>query len=341
VASKRITIDDVAKLANVHKGTVSRALNISTESQVNPATVKRVKRAARQIGYVPNAVARSLRTNLSMSIGVILPDLTNPFFPPIVRGIENYLRPRGYTTLLANTDGHDSIEVAAFDSLLERRVDGFVLATGRHGEQEFLRQAFERNVFVVMLNREAGDVPYPLVTGNDSSGVVAAVNHLVELGHRDLLHLAGPFNLSTSNVRADAFTAACASHKGVRGTVLEATALTVVAGQDSMDDVISKRARSVTAVVAGNDLLALGVLRSLRAHGLSCPDDVSVVGFNDMPFAEDISPPLTTVRVPVVEMGTESARLLLQNIEAGSQKPVTLSLPVSLIVRSSTGPAKR
>jgi LacI family transcriptional regulator len=341
VASKRITIDDVAKLANVHKGTVSRALNISTESQVNPDTVKRVKRAARQIGYVPNAVARSLRTNLSMSIGVILPDLTNPIFPPIVRGIENYLQPRGYTTLLANTDGHDSIEVAAFDSLLERRVDGFVLATGRHGEQEFLRQAFERNVFVVMLNREAGDVPYPLVTGNDSSGVVAAVNHLVELGHRDLLHLAGPFNLSTSNVRADAFTAACAAHKGVRGTVLEATALTVGAGQDSMDDVISKRARSVTAVVAGNDLLAVGVLRSLRAHGLSCPDDVSVVGFNDMPFAEDIWPPLTTVRVPVMEMGTESARLLLQNIEAGSQKPVTLSLPVSLIVRSSTGPAKR
>lgn len=341
MAGKRITIDDVAKLANVHKGTVSRALNISTESQVNPDTVKRVKRAARQIGYVPNAVARSLRTNLSMSIGVIIPDLTNPFFPPIVRSIENYLQPRGYTTLLANTDGHDSIEVSAFESLLERRVDGFVLATGRHGEQEFLRQAFERNVLVVMLNREAGDVPYPLVTGNDSSGVIAAVNHLVELGHRDLLHLAGPFNLSTSNVRADAFVAACAAHKGVRGTVLEATALTVVAGQDSMDEVISKRARGVTAVVAGNDLLALGVLRSLRAHGLSCPEDVSVVGFNDMPFAEDISPPLTTVRVPVMEMGTELARMLLQNIEAGSQKPVTLSLPVSLIVRSSTGPAKR
>src|SRR5690554_6934117 len=126
MASKRITIDDVAKLANVHKGTVSRALNTSTEGQVNPDTVKRVKRAARQIGYVPNAVARSLRTNLSMSIGVIIPDLTNPFFPPIVRSIENYLQPRGYTTLLANTDGHDSIEVSAFESLLERRVDGFV-----------------------------------------------------------------------------------------------------------------------------------------------------------------------------------------------------------------------
>ena len=339
--TRRTTIDDVAKLAGVHKGTVSRALNARTEHQVNPETVKRVKRAARQLSYVPNVMARSLRTSLSMTIGVIIPDLTNPFFPPIIRGIENYLQPRGYTALLANTDGHDAVEIAAFESLMERRVDGFILATGRHGEQEMLRQAYESNVLAVMLNRGAGSVPYPLVTGNDSSGIAAAVNHLVELGHRDLLHLAGPLNLSTSVVRADAFTAACAARKGVRGRVIEAAALSVAAGQHSMDDVVSTRASRPTAVVAGNDLLALGVLRSLRTHGLRCPEDISVVGFNDMPFAEDFSPPLTTVSVPVLEMGTESARLLLQNIEAGSQEPVTLILPVSLIVRSSTGPVKR
>ena len=337
---RRTTIEDVAKLASVHKGTVSRALNAHTERQVNPETVKRVKRAARQLGYVPNVMARSLRTSLSMTIGVIIPDLTNPFFPPIIKGIENYLQPRGYTALLANTEGHYAIEIAAFESLMERRVDGFILATGRHGEQEILRHAYENNVLAVMLNRGAGSVPYPLVTGNDSSGIVAAVNHLVELGHRHLLHLAGPLTLSTSVVRVDAFTAACAAKKGVRGRVIEAAALSVAAGQHSMDDVVSTRAGGPTAVVAGNDLLALGVLRSLRTHGLRCPEDISVVGFNDMPFAEDFSPPLTTVSVPVLEMGTESARMLLQNIEAGSQKPVTLILPVSLIVRSSTGPAK-
>ncbi|MCU1546990.1 MAG: hypothetical protein JWP30_2090 [Homoserinimonas sp.] len=339
---KRTTIDDVAKLANVHKGTVSRALNSRTESQVSQETVKRVKRAAHQLGYVPNVMARSLRTSLSMTVGVIIPDLTNPFFPPIIRGIENYLQPRGYTALLANTDGHDAIEVAAFESLMERSVDGFILATGRHGDQEILKQAYERNVFAVMVNRGAGSIPYPLVTGNDSSGIAAAVNHLVELGHRDVLHLAGPFNLSTSQVRADAFTAACAAKKGVRGRVIEAGALSVAAGQSAMDAVISRQAGSgPTAVVAGNDLLALGVLRSLRTHGLNCPDDMSVVGFNDMPFAEDFSPPLTTVRVPLSEMGAESARMLLQNIQTGSQEAVTLIQPVSLIVRSSTGPAKR
>jgi LacI family transcriptional regulator len=339
--AKRTTIDDVAKLAMVHKATVSRALNVQTQHQVNQETIKRIKRAASELGYVPNVMARGLRTSLSMTVGVIIPDLTNPLFPPIIRGIENYLQPRGYTALLANTDGHDSIEIAAFESLIERRVDGFILATGRHGEQPLLAQAYENNVLAVMVNRESGSVPYPLVTGNDSSGIAAAVSHLVELGHRDILHMAGPLNLSTSLVRSESFTAACEPRKSVRGRVMEAGALSVEAGQRSMDLVLSAKAGRPTAVVAGNDLLALGVLRSLRAHGLRCPEDMSLVGFNDMPFAEDFSPPLTTVRVPMLEMGTESARLLLRNIEAGTQEPVTMMLPVSLIIRSSTGPVSR
>jgi len=337
--ARRTTIEDVARLANVHKATVSRALNAQTQHQVSVETVKRIKRAARQLGYVPNVMARGLRTNLSMTVGVVIPDLTNPFFPPIIRGIENYLQPRGYTALLANTDGHDAVEKAALESLLERRVDGLIVATGRHGEQPVLAQAYESGVRAVMLNRDAGGLPYPLVTGNDSSGVAAAVAHLVELGHRDILHIAGPLNLSTSTVRSTAFTAACRGHRGVRGRVVEAGALSVEAGQRSVDAVLSEKGMRATAIVASNDLIALGALRSLRAHGLRCPEDVSLVGFNDITFAEDFSPPLTTVRVPVLDMGTEAARLLLQSIESGSQEPVTVTLPVSLIVRSSTGPA--
>jgi LacI family transcriptional regulator len=337
--TKRTTIDDVAKLANVHKATVSRALNTLTEHQVSAETAKRVKRAARQLGYVPNVMARGLRTSLSMTIGVIIPDLTNPFFPPIIRGIENYLQPRGYTALLANTDGDDAIEVASFESLLERRVDGFILATGRHGDQSVVAQAYEANVLAVMLNRDAGSIPYPLVTGDDASGIGAAVDHLVELGHRDILHIAGPLNLSTSIVRSDAFTASCGAIRGVRGRVVEAESLSIEAGQKSMNDVLSG-GTGPTAVIGGNDLLALGALRSMKSHGLRCPEDVSVIGFNDMIFAEDFAPPLTTVRVPTFDMGAEAARLLLRNIQAGAQEPVRITLPVSLIVRSSTGPAR-
>lgn len=335
--SKRVTIAEVANLAGVHKATVSRALNSQTEHQVNAATVKRVQRAAKQIGYIPNIMARGLRTSLSMTVGVIIPDLTNPLFPPIIRGIEDYLSPRGYTALVANTDGRDALESAAFASLQERRVDGFILATGRE-QHPFLADAFDREIRAVMVNRGTADVPYPLVTGDDASGIAAAVHHLVELGHRNILHVAGPQNFTTSLVRRNAFTMSAGSHAGVQHSVVSASALNIDAGRASMDNLLSAGTARPTAVIAGNDLLALGVIRSLRAHGLSCPSDVSVIGFNDMPFAEDFYPPLTTVRVPHIELGAESARLLLEGIAAGAQSPVTVTLPVSLIVRGSTQP---
>ncbi|MBO9578237.1 MAG: LacI family DNA-binding transcriptional regulator, partial [Microbacteriaceae bacterium] len=283
---RRATIDDVARLANVHKATVSRALNSATRHQVSAATVERIEQAAAELGYVANAMARGLRTSSSMTIGVVIPDLTNPFFPPIVRGIENFLQPRGYTVLLANTDSSEEIERAALESLLGRRVDGLIVASGDQEHQNALAEAYAAGVKAVMVNRDGGAVPYPLVTGNDASGVAAAVAHLVELGHRELLHIAGPPELSTSAVRAGAFLEACRASKVPAAQVIETRALTVEAGQNAMDRILRAGPRP-TAVVAGNDLIALGVLRSLRVHGLSCPGDVSVVGFNDITFAED------------------------------------------------------
>lgn len=330
-----MTIADVAELAGVHKATVSRALNKLTEHQVKPSTAKRVQRAAQQLGYRPNMVARGLRTSLSMTVGVILPDLTNPLFPPIVRGIESRLAPRGYTALIVNTDGDDELESAAFESLLERRVDGFIIATGQT-DHALLEGTARRDVKAVMLNRGALGGEYPLVTGDDAAGVAAAVDHLVELGHRDIVHVAGPSNFTTSIVRAEAFSAAAARHDGVRYALSSAPALSIRAGEAGMVDLIRQRRELPTAIVAGNDLLAVGILRSLRDHGLSCPGDVSVVGFNDMPFAQDLNPPLTTVRVPHTEMGTEAARLLLDSIDADTMNPVTVTLPVSLVVREST-----
>ncbi len=181
---RRATIDDVARLVGVHKATVSRALNAETRHQVTAATIERVERAAEQLGYVPNAIARGLRTNSSMTIGVVIPDLMNPFFPPIVRGIENYLQPRGYTVLLANTDSSEAIERAALASFLSRRVDGLIVASGHQQHQSALAAAYAAGVKAVMVNRDGGSVPYPVVMGNDASGIAATIAHLVELGHR-------------------------------------------------------------------------------------------------------------------------------------------------------------
>ncbi len=336
---RRTTIDDVARLARVHKATVSRALNAETRHQVSAATVERVELAASELGYLPNAMARGLRTSSSMTIGVVIPDLTNPFFPPIVRGIEHYLQPRGYTVLLTNTDSSEAIERAALASLLGHRVDGLIIASGDQQHQTALQEAYAAGVKAVMVNRDGGSVPYPLVTGNDASGIAAAVAHLVELGHRELLHVAGPPEISPSATRAEAFLAACRPIRGVHGEVVEADALKVEGGQRAMGRVLTERRRRPSAVIAGNDLIALGVLRSLRDHGLSCPGDVSVVGFNDITFAEDFWPPLTTVHVPTHEMGAEAARILLEAIASGVQGRETVRLPVSLIVRGSTGPA--
>lgn len=334
--NKRVTIADVAAKAGVHKATVSRALNEATRDQVNVETLRRVQKAAKSLGYVPNAMARSLRTSQSMTVGVIIPDLTNPIFPPMIRGIENFLSPRGYTALLANTDSREPLEMSAVDSLTERQVDGFIIATGVE-DHPIIPSLYERKIPAVMVNRGAGTVPYPLVTGNNAEGIRVAVEHLRSLGHREIVHLAGPGNYSTSRVRAESFVSACAD-AGIRGVVVDVPSLTAEDGERAVDDLLARR-RTFTAIQASNDLLALGALRSLRAHGLRCPADVSVIGFNDMPFSEEFSPGLTTVHVPLQMIGTEAARILLEMIDSRHIRPVAVMLPVSLVVRGSSGPA--
>ncbi|HEY2644099.1 MAG TPA: LacI family DNA-binding transcriptional regulator [Galbitalea sp.] len=336
--SNRVTIADVARLAGVHAGTVSRALNQRTENQVNHETLGRVRQAAKQLGYAPNSIARGLRTNSSMTIGVIIPDLTNPIFPPIVRGIDSRLTERGYSAVVVNTDGSDDAERLHFESLVQRQVDGLIFATG-HSGHSLAGEAFDRGIKAVMVNRDSGGVPFPAVVGDDADGIRASLAHLVELGHRNVLHLEGPPSFSTSRIRAEAFVAGCAE-LGLNGRVVQCSAYSVEAGQQAMDDLFESNSKLPTAVVAGNDLLALGVYHSLRLHGVKCPEDVSVVGFNDMPFAGDFQPAMTTVRTPHFEMGAEAARLLLEQIDSAPRGAMKVTLPVELVVRASTGPVR-
>ncbi|GAB3569427.1 ribose operon transcriptional repressor RbsR [Amycolatopsis endophytica] len=328
------TIADVAKLAGVHKATASRALNPRTSGQVNPATARRVLTAAKRLRYQPNTVARSLSTNRSATVGVLIPDLTNPLFPLVVRGIEDALGSQGYTALLANTDNAPERAEAQFDALLSRRVDGFLIATARR-EDPLLTRAHEQGIPVVLVNRST-DVPlFPAVLGDDVAGMAAVVDHLTELGHRHLAHLAGPAGLSTGSLRARAFRQ-CA---GDEAPILTCASYTEEAGLEATHRLLEEHP-GTTGIVAGNDMIALGVLQGLREHGLDCPREVSLVGFNDMRFVDKLVPPLTTVHVPHHRLGAEAAQLLLEQLDRPDPTPKTVSLPLHLVVRGSTAPPR-
>lgn len=335
------TLADVAREAEVHKATASRALNPLTRAQVSAETARRILGVAERIGYVPNTLARGLRTSRTAAIGVLIPDLTNPFFPPMVRGIEDHLAAAGYATLLANTDSDETRERSQFLALQSRRADGFIIATARR-RHDLLTRAAARGVPLVLTNRVVDGLAVPAVVGDDAVGVIQAVEHLAALGHRQIGHLAGPQELSTGLTRLIAFRQAMA---GVNlptapGGIVVCGAYTEESGRHAADVMLTQEP-GITAILAGNDLIALGALTALAQRGRSCPGDVSVVGFNDMPYADKMLPPITTVHVPLYEMGAQAARLLLERLHDPRGVPKKILLPARLTVRGSTGPRPR
>jgi LacI family transcriptional regulator len=335
------TLRDVARVAGVHPGTVSRALNPQTRGLVNERTARRVQAAAEELGYRPNPIARGLRTNRSNTVGVLVPDLLNPLFAAVVRGIEDGLREAGYTPLIANTDNDAERERVAYEAMSARQVDGFIAATARR-DHWLLADQVQSGPKLVLVNRRVDSDAIPAVTGDDHKGVRLAVEHLIELGHRRIAHLAGSQTLYTGWSRYEGFVDAMQA-AGVAidpGLVVYSNAFTEREGARCCSQLLERR-RDFTAIVAGNDLLALGCYDALQARGLRCPDDVSVVGYNDMPFVDRFRPPLTTVRVPHYELGATAAELMLEQLQEHEAPPRQLLLAPELVVRGSTAPVRR
>lgn len=327
---------DVARAAGVHSGTVSRVLNPVTRPLVNPRTAERVERAARELGYSLNPIARSLKTRRSFSIGVVIPDLTNPLFPPMIRGMEEVLDPAGYTTLVASTDGDADRERQRVQTLIGRHVDGFVIATASRRDR-LVADMLAGGMAVVLVNRTTEGGGVLAVVPDDRKGSALAVEHLVELGHRRIAHLAGPSGLSTGHLRWRGFVEAMDDHRLAVEPQLVAVAdgYTEAAGTRAARALLAADPRP-TAVVAANDLLALGVYAALAEAGLHCPRDVSVIGFNDMPFTDRFSPPLSTVHIPQARIGARAAELLLERIADPAAPPQTLLFEPTLLLRAST-----
>jgi len=328
------TIRDVARLAGVAPITVSRVLNNS--GYVKPETRARVERAAAELHYVPNMLARSFRSNRTNTLALVLTDITNPFWTTVARGVEDVASAVGYSVFFCNTDENEGKQAQYLAALLRRRVDGVLLVPAT-GSGDAVRTLLRQKVNVVVLDRRVDDVEVDMVRGDSFNGAYELVCHLTALGHRTIALLSGPRDLSVSRERAAGYEQALLA----RGLVFDPSlirsgAFTVDGGTAMMAHLLAHRP-DVTAVFAANNFIAVGALHALRSAGKRVPDDISLVVFDDLPSTVAADPWLTVAVQPAYELGCTAAQLLVRRIAvADPLASEDIVLPGKMIVRRST-----
>lgn len=334
---RKATIRDIANIVGVHHSTVSRALSDSRRDQISPTVVKKVEKAAKKLGYYPNLAASSLKDNRSFTFGVLIPDLLNPVFPPIIRGIQDTAEAAGYTIITANTDDEQEKEWDALRMMMGRSIEGVIIATARR-DDPIVDECRQNGIPFVLVNRTVDREGVNAVIVDEDFGIRAVIDHLVDLGHKGIAHVAGPPQTSTGHRRAKVF-ADYLHILNLPANMVESTAkFTIDEGKLATQRLLD-RTDSFTAIIAGNDLLALGSMDALREANIGVPGNVSVVGYDDMPFLERMDPALTTVYVPKYEMGSQATKALLEMVGGEDRNPVVLKMQPSLVVRNSTAMA--
>ncbi len=332
-----ITLKELSQLAGVHPSTVARVLQNDPRQRVSEELRARIMTLAREHQYRPNSVARSLRTKRSAVLGTLIPDISNPFFGSVLRGMEDAAAARDYSIILANTDDLPAREANGLAMLRERQVDGLLLATARRNDPAIERLAAERMPFV-LVNRHTSPITPNTVVPDDYAGACAAVGHLLGLGHRRIAHIAGSDEISTAYLRRQGYLDTLQSYGAPVDPALLVTGdFREQGGYDAMRALLDLN-DPPTAVFAVNDLAALGALHALSDAGLRAPDDISMVGFNDMFHATYITPRLTTIQVPDRAMGAHAVERLLAMILDDVWPESPLLLPVTLVARETSGP---
>ena len=330
------TIRDVANYVGVHHSTVSRALNPDQKRKISPAVAREIEKAAEKLGYYRNIAASSLKRNKSFAVGVLIPDITNPVFPPMIRGIQDVAEADGYTVITASTDDDVKKERDAFRLMRSRSVDGLIIATA-HLDDPIVDLCIEDQIPFVLVNRKVRSDNVNAVIVDEAFGVKAALDHLVGLGHTRIAHVAGQEHTSTGRERLKAFQDYMKIHD-LDATLMSRTEKFTIEEGFSACEKLLKRDMIFTAILASNDLIAMGCIDALNKVGKRVPDDVSIIGGNDIPFLSRMVPALTTNRIPKYEMGSQAAGLLLDLIHGIDRNPVVIRMQPSLIVRNSTGP---
>jgi LacI family transcriptional regulator len=328
-----VTIQDVARAAKVHAASVSRALR-GRPGEVSEKTRQKILAIAQRLGYQPNVIAASLRTRQTNLVAIIVTDISNPVLGPIIQGLESELRRSSMMCMVVQTTPSAADRRELVVQLASRRVSGLLVLSAEI-DDPMLDEISLRGLPAVLVNRGFGETRFPYVVNDEREGVRQVLEHLAGLGHKRIAHIHGPLTATTGSGRYQAFLELAPQFGFSRPLLAEAATFTREAGAQAARNLLRRSSRC-TAIFASNDLLAMGVLGVLKASGLKVPVDVSLVGFNDMPFVDLLEPPLTTVHVSAAEMSRAAAHLLLQMVDGGQGPRQSLVLPPRLVVRAST-----
>lgn len=338
---KKVTLRDLANHLGINTSSVSRALNPQKKGMLRPELVAQVEKIAEELGYEQNTMAYALKTGRSMNIGVIIPDLMNPIYPPILKGIINVLSQASYTPLIAYSENSKATALNEIKKMKMRQVDGFVLACAFR-EDEAIEYCLANHLPTVTVGRSLDIHKLDQIVIDNEAGIKLAVRHLIDLGHKNIAFASGPLDISDGHQRCEAF------RKEILANGLTLDESLIVLGDEftetsgiNLGQQLIKQQKPFSAIVAGNDLLALGCIRALEISGLSCPADVSVIGFNNMPYLNLFKTPLTTIAIPRMLMGERAAEVILNRLMEPEEPIKNIIVTPELIERGSTSIANQ
>jgi len=323
----------VARRAGVSLATVSRVLNHNPN--VRESTRDKVLEAVRELCYQPNLLASALMTKQTRTIGLLVPDISNPYFAELCRSVEDACNERGFSTFICNTDERIDREERQISLLRQKGVDGMIFASALEGNEN-VQRLISSGYPIVLLSRGLDGLPVDQVTVDDFEGGLMATRYLLGLGHRRIALLSGPLRSTPGLYRKKGYEAAL-EHAGVTVDLdlIDSGDFTVQAGALMAERLLQRVRPLPTAIFAGNDLIAIGAMKVLRRHGIAVPEAMSIVGYDHTLLAEVVDPPLTSVEQPISLMGARAVELLADRLGGRRDQPVKVVLPPHLVVEHS------
>ena len=319
-SQNKITLREVAKEAGVSVATVSYVLNDT--GSVGDVVKRRVRNAVKKLGYRPNQSAQAMKTGRTRTIGLILPDLTNPFFPELAQSIERTARENGYSVLLFDAHNSEEAEKEGIEHLFRQQVDGFIWCPRTAND------IIAERVPVVLVDRPMPN--YDSVLSNYVSGGIILADYLLSRGHNKIGMVLGPQNLESARLRRQGFVDAISGKASIVWEVENEFSLEIC--ENALEHILAK---DVSVIVAANDVIAIGVMSALKNANISIPDDISVVGFDDIPWCSIVSPSLTSIRQPLTQIGREAMNTLLYRIDNPDSPKRRIEMDVDLVSRES------